>query len=175
MNILIELFLWFSALSCMAVGGGSAVLTEMKLILIQHFGFTDAQFIHLYGLGQLAPGPNMLAVFAMGQSVEGFLGAISAGLGFFIPSSIIVFFIGRLWNKIGDTPWRRTVQKSLEPLSIGLMLSGVYSIGHFSLSSPIAWLCAGVSLFCFFKTKINSVLIIFVSGLVMVLASLLQI
>lgn len=170
MNIVLELFLWFSTLSCMAVGGGSAVLTEMKSILIHHFGFTDAQFVHLYGLGQLAPGPNMLAVFAMGQSVDGFTGALAAGLGFFIPSSILVFFIGRLWNKIGDTPWRRSVQKSLEPLSIGLMLSGVYSIGHFSLSSPIAWLCAGVSLFCFFKTKINSVLVIFVSGIVMVLA-----
>lgn len=167
MNLPFELFLWFSSLSLMAVGGGSAVLTEMKLILEAHFNMTDAQFIHIYGLGQLAPGPNLLSVFALGQQIDGFLGSLASGLGFFIPSSILVFFIGRLWNKIGDTPWRRTVQNSLEPISIGLMLSGVYSIGHFSLSSPIAWLCFGVSLSIFFKTKFNPALVILICGLVL--------
>lgn len=170
-NLSLSLLEWFSALSLMAVGGGSAVLTEMKMILLNHFGLSTAQFIHIYGLGQLAPGPNMLAVLALGQQIDGFVGAVAAGIGFFVPSSILVFLVGRLWNKIGDTPWRRTFQKSLEPISIGLMCSGVYSIGHFSLSSPEAWLAALVAGVLFFKTKSNPVLVIAGCGIFIYLCS----
>lgn len=173
MASLLSLFLWFSMLSLMAVGGGSAVLTEMKIILQEHFGLSAAQFIHIYGLGQLAPGPNMLAVLAMGQQVDKHFGALAAGIGFFLPSSLLVFYIGRLWNKIGDTPWRRTFQKALEPISIGLMSSGVYSIGHFSLNSPLSWLVFGISAVLLVKTKINSVLLIIGCGLVMTFYNLL--
>ena len=48
----------FSALSLMAVGGGAAVLPEMKHLVIdgQHWLSPD-QFRDIYALGQLAPAP----------------------------------------------------------------------------------------------------------------------
>ena len=53
----------FALLSLLAVGGGTAVLPEMRdLTVVEHHWLTDDQFPAAYSLGQVAPGPNMLMV-----------------------------------------------------------------------------------------------------------------
>lgn len=164
MTLWLQLASAFSMLSLLAVGGGSAVLPEMQSLLHQHFNFSQTQFVHAYSVGQLAPGPNMLAVLIMGEMIDGFVGALVVGLAFFIPSSILCLYAGRLWQHIGDTPWRHSLQQALEPISIGLMCSGVYTIAKESLvnwqSTAIA-LIVGVLLM---RTKINPVLLIMAAG-----------
>lgn len=155
----------FSMLSLLAVGGGSAVLPEMQSLLHQHFNFSQTKFVHAYSVGQLAPGPNMLAVLIMGEMIDGIAGALIVALAFFIPSSILCFYTGRLWQRIGDTPWRRSLQHALEPISIGLMCSGVYTIAKESL---VNWQSCAVALvvgILLMKTKINPVILILAAGL----------
>lgn len=153
----------------MAVGGGAAVLPEMQHVMLHKFNMPTMQFVHIYGLGQLVPGPNMLAVLVMGQVVAGFAGSLVVGFAFFVPSSVATFFAGRIWEKAGDIPWRRTLQKSLEPISIGLMCSGVYSIGKDAL---INWQTSLASLVVFvllLKTKINPLILIALCAILAVL------
>lgn len=157
---LLALALWFSLMSLMAVGGGAAVLPEMQTVMHREFGMATMQFVHIYGLGQLVPGPNMLAVLVMGQVVAGYTGALVVGLAFFIPSSIATFAAGRLWERVGDVPWRKTLQQALEPISIGLMCSGVYSIGKDALVNWQTSLAAIVVFILLLKTKINPLILI---------------
>ena len=74
--------LWvFALLSLVAVGGGTAVLPEMRRILVGHFHWlSDKQFREIYSIGQIAPGPNMLMVLVIGYRLAGALGAIAVGL-----------------------------------------------------------------------------------------------
>jgi chromate transporter len=68
--------------------------------------------------------------------------------------------------RIGDTPWRHSLQQALEPISIGLMCSGVYTIARESL---VSWQSCAIALVVgalLLKTKINPVLIILGTGLV---------
>jgi chromate transporter len=168
-SILISLSLWFSLMSLMAVGGGAAVLPEMQHVMLREFNMTTMQFVHIYGLGQLVPGPNMLAVLVMGQVVAGFAGALVVGLAFFLPSSIATFFAGRVWDRVGDIPWRRTLQKALEPISIGLMCSGVYSIGKAALINWQTSIAALTVFILLLKTKINPLILIAVCAVLAVL------
>ncbi len=72
MTRLIHLFLVFSLLSVLAVGGGTAVLPEMQHMTVHTFHWlTDAQFRNIYSLGQVAPGPNMLMVLVIGYRLAG--------------------------------------------------------------------------------------------------------
>lgn len=156
----------FSMLSLLAVGGGSAVLPEMQTLLHQHFNFSQTEFVHAYSVGQLAPGPNMLAVLIMGEIIDGMIGAFIVALAFFIPSSILCLYAGRLWTHIGDTPWRHCLQQALEPISIGLMCSGVYTIAKESL---VNWQSCAVALvvgLLLLKTKINPVILILGAGII---------
>lgn len=158
--MLINLALAFVVLSVLAVGGGTAVLHEMQETLLAQFGIGTDLFVKIYGIGQLAPGPNMTMVVLLGVQIAGALGALVAGLAFFVPSSVLCLCVGRAWNRIGDTPWRRAVQNGFEPISIGLMCSGVYAVGKTALQGPITIGLAVLSCFLIVRTKVNPMVVI---------------
>lgn len=164
MSLLIHLAWTFALLSILAVGGGTAVLPEMQTILAHQFGIDHTQFVHIYSIGQLAPGPNMLMVLVIGYQIAGLIGAGVVLLSFFLPSSLMCFYIGRIWNRFGESPWRRSIQNALEPISIGLMSSGVYAVAKASVVSSITLALALVTLYLILRTKINPVIVILGSG-----------
>jgi chromate transporter len=164
MSLLIHLALTFALLSVLAVGGGTAVLPEMQIILAHQFGIDHTQFVHIYSIGQLAPGPNMLMVLAIGYQIAGLIGAGVVLMSFFLPSSVLCFYVGRIWNRFGESPWRRSIQNALEPISIGLMSSGVFAVAKASVVSGITLMLALVTLYLILRTKINPVLVILGSG-----------
>ena len=165
MSLYVQLALTFALLSILAVGGGTAVLPEMQTLLAHQFGIDHTQFVHIYSMGQVAPGPNMLMVLVIGFQVAGLVGAGVVLLSFFLPSSILCFYVGRVWNRFGDSPWRRSIQNALEPISIGLMASGVYAVAKASIVSPITLALALITLYLILRTKINPVFVILGSGM----------
>jgi chromate transporter len=164
MSLLIHLAWTFALLSILAVGGGTAVLPEMQTILAHQFGIDHIQFVHIYSIGQLAPGPNMLMVLVIGYQIAGLIGAGVVLLSFFLPSSVLCFYVGRLWGRFGESPWRRSIQNALEPISIGLMSSGVYAVAKASVVSSITLALALVTLYLILRTKINPMLVILGAG-----------
>lgn len=158
--MLLKLALTFALLSVLAVGGGTAVLHEMQEMLLAQFQITPDAFIRTYGIGQLAPGPNMTMVVLLGIQIAGIAGAVIAGMAFFLPSSAMCLCVGRVWNRIGETPWRRAVQNAFEPISIGLMCSGVYAVGKAALLGPVTIGLAVLSCFFIMRTKFNPMVVI---------------
>ena len=158
--VLIHLALTFGMLSILAVGGGPAVLHEMEQVLRNSYHIDSSMFVHVYSVGQLAPGPNMTMVLIFGYQIAGMIGAALVGLSFFFPSSFLCFWVGRVWKKIGDTPWRRAVQNALEPISIGLMCSGVYAVARAAIEGPLTIGLAVTSFVIIMFTRINPVYVI---------------
>jgi|SRR5579862_4376172 len=150
----------FGLLSLQAVGGGTAVLPEMQRLVEGPYHISPESFASIYSLGQLAPGPNMLMVVVLGDRIAGVAGAIVVLLAFFIPASILCFWAGRLWERVGESPWRRAVQNGLAPISIGLMVSGIYTLAHSTMNGWIAVAIALVMLVFVIYSKINATLLI---------------
>jgi len=131
MNKLVSLVNVFALLSLLAVGGGTAVLPQMKHeVVVAHRWQSAEQFTDIYSLGQLSPGPNMNMVAVIGYHVSGIPGAILVLLAFYVPSCTLVFAVGKFWDHFEGSPWRDSVQRGMAPITIGLMLSGVYAIGR---------------------------------------------
>ena len=112
-------------------------------------------------------------VLVIGLQVAGLLGAAVVFLSFFIPSSVLCLFVGRLWIKMGDSPWRRAIQNALEPISIGLMVSGVYAVGKAAAVTPFTFGLALIAFIILARSKVNPVLIILAAGLLFALPQLL--
>jgi len=154
----------FGLLSLQAVGGGSSVIPQMQRLVEETYRLSNSEFAQIFSLGQLAPGPNMLMVVVLGDRIAGVVGAIVVLLAFFVPASILCFYAGRIWNKVGDSPWRRSVQAGLAPISIGLMASGVYAIAKTASTTALT---IGLALLIFvliLRTKINASLLILACG-----------
>jgi chromate transporter len=101
MNQIIALIRVFSYLSILTVGGGLAAFPEMKVLTVDvHKWLTFPQLIHLYSMGQIAPGPNMMMIVSIGEWAAGIPGAIVVLIAFFGPTALLAFYVGRLWVKL---------------------------------------------------------------------------
>ena len=119
----------FSYLSLLTVGGGMAAFPEMKILTVEvHKWLTFPQLIHLYSVGQMAPGPNMMMIVAIGQWAGGILGAVAVLFAFFGPTAVLAFVVARAWKKLEKWPWRASIQQGLAPVSIGLLLAGCFTM-----------------------------------------------
>lgn len=156
----------FALLSILAVGGGTPIIPEMRRMTVHDFHWiTDQQFRDIYGLGQVAPGPNMLMVLVIGYRLAGAAGAACVGLAFFLPDCILTLFANRLWQRFADSPWRLAAQRGLAPVAIGLMFSGTYSIARLSVYNAAGIAIAAGSLAILWWHHVNPVLLIAAGGL----------
>ncbi|MBU6498205.1 MAG: chromate transporter [Rhodospirillales bacterium] len=114
----------FTRLSLLAIGGGPTILPEMQreVVAVQHW-MPAADFTALFALAQAAPGPNMMVSTLIGYRVGGFAGALVATLGMIGPSSVLTMALVSLWHRFRDALWRRVVQASLVPVTVGLFLA----------------------------------------------------
>jgi chromate transporter len=168
MTLVLQVLAVFSLLSVLAVGGGAAVIPEMKHLTVGVAPWIDSnQFGEIYSLGQLAPGPNMLMVSVIGFHVAGWLGALAALLGFFVPSGLITFHVGRVWDRFEANPWRASIARGLGPVTVGLILAGTWSlartvmVGH----GPVPYVVCAIVAFVLLRIKLNPVILILAGGL----------
>jgi chromate transporter len=137
MSKIIELVNAFALMSLLAVGGGTAVLPEMKHETVErHHWVSDTQFAEIYSLGQLAPGPNMTCVSLIGYEVSGVAGRVAVLFAFFFPACLLCYFVSQVWDAAEGSPWRDAVQRGMAPVVIGLMLAGCYALGKTASFNP---------------------------------------
>jgi len=134
----------FAYVSLLTVGGGMAAFPELKTLTVDvHKWLILQQLIHLYSVGQLAPGPKMMMVVPIGEWVAGVAGAVVVLLAFFGPTAVLTLIVGRVWNRLAQWPWRTSIQKGLAPVSIGLLLAGSLTVAKGAVTD---WITAAVAL-----------------------------
>lgn len=155
----------FAYLSLLTVGGGMAAFPEMKTLVVDTFHWmTFPQLIHLFSMGQMAPGPNMMMIAGIGQWVAGPLGALVVALAFFLPTGLFALWVGRLWNRLADWPWRDSIRRGLAPVSIGLLLAGGISIAKGTVTGIDSGLITAAVFAILVVTRMNPIPLIAASG-----------
>jgi chromate transporter len=173
MNQIGALIRVFSYLSILTVGGGMAAFPEMKILTVDvHKWLTFHQLIHIYSVGQMAPGPNMMMIVVIGQWAGGLLGALVTLLAFFGPTALLAFVVARGWKKLEKWPWRTSIQQGLAPVSIGLLLAGCFTMAKGAISGLETGAIAVATLLILLQYKINPALLV-VAGAVVGLLSFL--
>ena len=122
---LVPLLLHFLALSFLAIGGVNSVIPEIHRLVVDTHRWMDASmFSALFAIAQATPGPNMLIVTLIGWQVAGAAGALTTTLAMCGPSSLLAWAAGRYWLGPGGlSGWRRTVQRGLGAVTIGLVFA----------------------------------------------------
>jgi chromate transporter len=171
MSDLVKLFGVFGYLSLLTMGGGMAAFPEMKRLTVevQHW-LTFPQLMHLYSVGQMGPGPNMMMVVAIGRWVGGFLGAVAVVIAFFGPTALLALTTGRLWTRLERWPWRSSIQKGLAPVSVGLLLAGCFTMARGAVSGLETATIAVAVLLILLRFRVNPALLILASAIVGVLS-----
>jgi chromate transporter len=113
---------YFALMSLFAIGGGVAAVPEMhRLVVESKQWMTERQFADMFAISQVTPGPNVMIVTLIGYHVAGLPGAAVTTIAMCGPTCVFAFFIGRVWERFKDRPWRAAIQAGLTPVSIGLI------------------------------------------------------
>jgi len=171
MNQIPALVRVFAYLSILTVGGGMAAFPEMKILTVDvHKWLTFPQLIHIYSVGQMAPGPNMMMIVVIGQWAGGLLGALVTLFAFFGPTALLAYVVAKAWKKLEKWPWRNSIQQGLAPVSIGLLLAGCFTMAKGAINGLETGALAVGVLLVLLQYKINPALLV-VGGAVVGLIS----
>ena len=171
MNQLPALVGVFAYLSLLTMGGGMAAFPELRVLVVDvHHWLTFPQLIHLYSVGQMAPGPNMMMVASIGEWVAGVPGAVAVLLAFFLPTALLTLGVGRLWIRLETWPWRTSIQRGLAPVSIGLILAGSISLAEGALTGWLTVAIAAVVFAVLLFSRVNPALLVLCGALVSLIA-----
>ena len=121
-DILLTLALQFAIMALLAFGGANAVVPEIHRQAVDVRGWMgEQQFVDLFAVAQVAPGPNVMLVTLVGFHVAGFWGALATTLAMCGPTAVLAACLSRTWERFKDAPWRMAVQAGLVPISVGLV------------------------------------------------------
>jgi chromate transporter len=122
---LLALILVFGPLSLFSIGGGASLLAEIEhqSVAIHHWT-THREFADLFAISRAAPGPGTMLSTLIGWKVAGWPGAVIATVALYLPSSLLVFGISRVWGRWRGSRWHGAIERGLAPIAAGLMLAG---------------------------------------------------
>ncbi len=137
---LFVIFLVFAPLSLVSFGGGPSIFAEMQrqAVNVRHW-MTNADFLDLFAISRAAPGPGTLISALVGWRAAGVPGAATAALSLYVPSGLLFCVAGLVFNRPGEPAWRKTTERALVPVAVGLIFAGALSL--FSASDG-SWLQA---------------------------------
>ena len=118
------LFLYFTMLSFLAVGGAPSVLPEMHRYVVEVNGWiTSTQFAELYTLAQVSPGPNVMYIPLIGWQIAGWAGAAATTIAMLTPSATLALLAAHLHSLNPKAVLGTAIRRGLTPITIGLIFA----------------------------------------------------
>ncbi len=166
-SVLVALLAVFAPLSLTTVGGGQGVLSEIHRQAVTQYGWmTEQQFVYAFALSRLSPGPGSLLVTLIGWDVAGWAGALVASLAIFLPSSVLVYGLARIWARYRGRPWQRAIERGLAPVAAGLILAASVTVLEAAQGGWLAWVVAALSTLALTMSRVSPFLLLGAGALI---------
>ena len=166
-----ELISSFSALSVCAVGGEETILPCLQRASVDHnMWMSSREFVDLFALSFVVPGPSMLASFIGLKATipfgtkAGLIGAAVAALAIFLPNLVLIILVSKFWEKLAKWKWKPCISRAMLIIVSGALAAACMFVTETTLLSPSAILIAFVSMFLLLLSDINPVLIVLLCG-----------
>lgn len=168
-SLLITLLLIFVPLSFVTIGGGQTIVADIhRQVVDVHHWMTAADFLNLFAISRMAPGPGSLLVTLIGWQVSGLAGAIVATFAIFTPTAIMTYCFARIWERNKGAKWQVVVEAGLRPIAVGTILASVYVLLQALDGGWLAQAIALASTAILVATPVNPLLLLFGGGLTFV-------
>lgn len=160
----------FTPLSFLTIGGGQSVVADIHRQSVTVQGWiTDAQFLDLFALSRLTPGPGSLLVTLVGWRAAGWAGALLASAAIFLPSSLLVYSLARIWARHRGAGWQKVVETGLAPVAAGMILAASATVLEAAEGGWLAWTVATGSTALLLFTRVSPFLLLGAGAAVFVL------
>lgn len=157
----LSLFGVFAPLSLATVGGGQAIIAELRRqVVTQHHWLIGSQFTDLYAISRMAPGPGSLFATLIGWHVGGLPGAAAATLGIFGPTILLTYLVAIFWSRFRNVRWKRSLEIGLRPVATGMVLASAYVLIEDMSGGSVARAIALTSTTLMLATKAHPIMLL---------------
>jgi chromate transporter len=130
---------YFLRLGALGFGGPIALVGHMHRDLVERRGWvSEDEYREGLALAQLSPGPLAAQLcFYLGYIRGGIVGAALSGLGFVLPSFVIVLALGWAYVRYGGLPWMQAVFYGVGAAVIGLITRSAYGLARKTIGKDL--------------------------------------
>jgi chromate transporter len=171
----LSMFLHFTSLSILAVGGAITTAPDMHRYLVAEHGWlSHEQFTSSIALAQAAPGPNILFVPLLGWNLGlnaagglgagwyGFamamLGVLLSLLGIMLPSTVLTMLASRWGHRNRELRAVRAFKQGMAPVVIALLVATGWILAANSQADDhhlALWAVAAATTVMVWKTRLH--------------------
>jgi chromate transporter len=168
-QVLTTLLLIFVPLSFVTIGGGQTIVADVhrQVVDVQHW-MSASEFLDLFAISRMSPGPGSLLVTLIGWQVGGIAGAVVATIAIFVPTAVMTFYVASVWDRFKGARWQRIIEAGLKPVAAGTVLASVWVLLRALDGGWPAQAVALVSTAILVMAPVNPLIILFAGALTFV-------
>lgn len=164
---LLELFWHYLLLCSIAFGGVPTVIPDMQRYVVEvHPWMTAQEFGELFALVQVAPGPGVMFVTALGWVIAGWPGAVLLTIAMFLPGILMTSLMIRFNTLDAKARFGRALRRGLAPVTIGLALAGSWVLANTVNHDWRGFALTALTIAMVLKTKLNPLWLIGIGAVI---------
>lgn len=164
---LMRLFLSFLKIGSVVFGSGYVLLAFLQTEFVEHLRWlTDKQLIDAVAVGQFTPGPLFTTATFIGYLVAGWMGAVVATLGIFLPGFVLVAVSGPLIPRLRRSPMASATLDGVVAGSLALIAVVAWQLGRASVVNWTTLIVFALSLIALLRFRVNSAWVVAAAALV---------
>ena len=156
-----KLFVFFLKAGSLTFGSGLVIVPFLEKGLVQQTGWlNEREFLVAVAMGMMSPGPVVITATFVGYLVAGFWGSLTATIGIFLPSFLLVLIVAPVLVRYRKNPNVQGFIKGAYAAAIGTILGACILLGRIAIGDWLTALVALVSLVVLFRWKVSNPLLI---------------
>ena len=164
---LARLFLSFLKIGSVVFGSGYVLLAFLQTEFVERLHWlTDKQLIDAVAVGQFTPGPLFTTATFIGYVVAGWMGAVVATVGIFLPGFVLVAVSGPMIPRLRRSAVAAAALNGVVAGSLALMAVVAMQLGKASIVDWKTLIVFGVSLIALLRFRVNSAWVVAAAAVV---------
>lgn len=166
-SLILKLFTTFAVMSVTLFGGGYVFIPIIQDVVVNSQGWvTNKEFIDSLAISQVTPGPILITSAFIGYKVAGVLGGLSATLGMFLPSAVLMVVSTYFLDSIKKSAAINAALQGVRIAVVGMLIAAAFVVAS---TAPHHWASALIlvaSLTAIIRFRMEVALIIPMAGIV---------
>jgi chromate transporter len=162
-----EAFKYWLKLGFISFGGPAGQISMMHQELVENRRWiSEHRFLHALNYCMLLPGPEaiQLAIY-ISWLLHGTVGAIVAGVLFFLPAFVLLSALAAVYLSFGDVPLVQGLFYGIRPAVVAVVLFAAWRIGSKAIKNEILGGIAALAFVGIFFFKIDFLWIVLTAGI----------
>lgn len=156
-----KLFVFFLKAGSLTFGSGLVIVPFLEKGLVQQTGWlNEREFLVAVAMGMMSPGPVVITATFVGYLVAGFWGSLTATIGIFLPSFLLVLIVAPVLMRYRTNLNVQGFIRGAYAAAIGTILGACVLLGRIAIGDWLTALVALASLVVLFRWKVSNPLLI---------------